>query len=339
VAKFRFISGNSGQIVATEDIPVHGVRRGQLGGIIKPLRKTDIINLSKDYQQNAWITQGALAMNCQMYGNSIIESKNMDYGKYDDYLGSHVIVQNTIMHDNSKVTSESFLSGIEDHFLAVSVEQCSMFGNSIISTGSQITGMQLIDNDHARLVFSNSIGSYREIEAMSFRFCGVELDEYEIPLFRIQATRDIPTWGVKKGDLGGLADSMTVDVANVFRPILEDDSWFDYNSIVKNSVISGKSFVGGGAFINGCHINQKSYIHGNVKFRNCVITKNFSLNCLILPKVEPSRIQSDEFSELYFNGSSRLNCISTYADLNTELMKYIDIYSKNYMSKRPNMFT
>lgn len=338
VAKFKFISGNSGQIVATEDIPVHGVKKGDLGGVINPLRRGDPVSL-ENYQQNAWITKGALVVNSQMYGNTIVESQDMEYGMYDDYLGSHVIVNNTIMHDNSKITSQNFFSDTGDHSIAVLVDQCSLFGNSVISTGSQITGMRLVDYDHAKMVIANGIKNYHQIENMSFRFCGVEFDQYEGSWFRIQATRDIPVWGVKKGDLGGLATSMTADVANVARPLLEHDSWCDYDSIVKDSVLSENSFVGGGALINNCHLSQRSYIYGNVKMKNCVITKDFSLNSFILPKGNSRQIQFEEFSELYLKGSSRLNFISTHAELNAELMKHIDIYSKNYMSKRPSRFT
>jgi len=249
------LNKNQHTIVATEDIPVHGVKKGDIGGqvvVSNRLYSDPNTALSREYKDNAWVTQGALSQSSFMSGNALISG--------------NAKVFNSKLHDDSIVTSESFIQGIPQN-AAVRATDVEMYGSSMISTASVVAGTTLNHTDHAKLMHFSDV-SIRTIEDLGYRIVGLlsanvfNLNWANKRQYLIQATRDIPYQGVKKGDLGGYIDSMTAKHDGRYILTLSNDAWVFPNVLLCNSSLRERASASGELVITDSLIRDTSVAHG-----------------------------------------------------------------------------
>lgn len=274
MAKFEFYDGN--RIIATEDIPVHGVKKGDLGGLVYGNISRILINpktgeesyigneedfdIDKYFFDNAWIDKGAIVFNTRMSENSIIRK--------------HTKVMNSSLSGNSQIIGvdkreEAF--GKQDRSI---IEDCHLSKDAIIKGYNKISGMKITGDSVAEFVFSYGL-SFQEYASLHYRTVGIE-ETIEGDLYRIQATEDLPHIGVKKGDLGGLVSSASNSVLST--PSLLEKSWIDYEVKLIDSSLSENSHVTGEAIIKDSTIIN-SLIDGRITFSNSrVVSSSITLH-------------------------------------------------------------
>lgn len=255
MAKFKFLNKNQHTIVATEDIPVHGVKKGDIGGqviVSNRLYPDSNTALNKNYKDNSWITKDATVTGSSMSDNALISG--------------NVKVSNSKLYDDAIITSESFIKGIPEN-TAVKATDVEMYGSSMISTGSVIEGTTLNNDDHAKLMHFSDV-SIRSIESLGYRIVGIRgknlfnLNWANQREYIIQAIRNIPLHGIKKGDLGGTINSMTAKQEGKYMLTLNHDAWVFQNSSLRNSVLQNRASVSGAMLVVDSLIRDDSIVHG-----------------------------------------------------------------------------
>lgn len=256
MAKFRIVEKTS-KIIATEDIPVHGVKKGDVGGRV--IIDTGKDQLEKMFRDNAWVEKNAEVKNSEMSGNSIVKGFSMVVGSV---LSDNAIVDGAILDGSSIVTDFP-----ERH--QTIVLKCKLSGNSVIASSAFIENTNLSGNQQLHLMNSKGL-TYEQICNLSYKVVGI----HEVPenmrtslvnvYYKIQATRDIPAIGVKKGDMGGLINSLSayVESKERFEPVIQDDSWLFEGSILNNSIVSKNSTVRGLVKLTKSIVTNKSNVDG-----------------------------------------------------------------------------
>ena len=108
-------------IVAARDIPVHGVRKGDIGGVVNGMH-----NLSQ--KGDCWVDKTSSVLNkAFVFGNALIKNSSKVIG--NSYVGGDAILDSSDAYDNARVIGRNVLRhcDIEGHIYLVDL--CDEFLN------------------------------------------------------------------------------------------------------------------------------------------------------------------------------------------------------------------
>lgn len=296
------INLENNRIVAISDIPVHGVKKGDVGGKILRNSMEFDPDILKDYYDNAWIDRDATAIDSKMSGNS--------------RLSGNVEIRRTIMKDNSLVTSQNFKEDVVENAKVV-VDQCELSENSMVSTASNIHGLALSGNEHACLESIKGFGivTMNDIKKVHYTLSGK--DDFR-ELYQIQALYDIPAFGVKAGDLGGCIDSKFNLVRGEVIPTIGKNSWIEEGVIMVNSAIKENTLIKSGTDLYQTCISSNIILSGSMEYHNSLITGYGSI--AVIPRLQK-------------NGK-----INKIGSLNIPISKYFSIIQLDQSEKAKKAF-
>lgn len=155
---------------------------------------------------------------------------------------------------------------------SVKPSACPYHGPSIRMEEAMVRG-DYAAYDAAKTEFDKAIASKQQAlltfptapAGASYEYSGAKkTTDRGIKLYRIRATRDIPSAGVKQGDLGGWVDPLPLDDG---APRISGDAWVSENAEVSgNARISGKAHIFGSAWVEqSAQVSDNAQIYGNSK--------------------------------------------------------------------------
>jgi len=120
------------QIKATKDLPMHNVKKGDVGGWIE---KPENLSDNAWVYRNAWVSEDAqVSGNARVFGDARVSGKARVYGKAKVY-GKAQVYGNAHIFGNVRVSGNAWVSGY-----AWLYGNTKVSGNEIINTGNYNKG-------------------------------------------------------------------------------------------------------------------------------------------------------------------------------------------------------
>ena len=209
------------RIQACVDIPLHGVKKGDLGGWIETPE-----NLPQ--AGNGWVDDYAMVYeNATVTGDALVKD-------HAEIFGHALIHGRAVVRGHARIFADAEVTG------DAAVADYAMLGGS-----ARIAGV-------AEMSGYDFIGGNTVID--SARYAMLEddcIDLDGITLYRIQALTDNPFHGITAGDKGGYIQSMDNLAMNGSAWVADDALVYGKAHVIENAIISGSARVFGQATISG----------------------------------------------------------------------------------------
>jgi len=246
MAKFQHFYGMS--IIASEDIPYHDVKKGDVGGNVF-LDLDHSHHIEDTYSGNSWVAEPASSFSTSLSDNAIIRGNS--------YVFSSILKDNVIV-DGGK--NETF------------VTDCELSGNVYVGECCKIQRMNVCGD--VELSFISAYGvSLEELSMLNHKLCGMKTHETSgQDIYQIIATRDIPSQNIKKGDLGGSIVTLSHLTDNEVRFSINDNAWVE-----DSAHVDGHSSLYDESRVSGFAVLESSILRGNSEVKGSAILKNVQL--------------------------------------------------------------